>query len=223
MVEMGLRKQKRIRVALPVRVTYIGAGNRLQKEFACTLDIAPMGARLGGINQARNPGEIVTLERGKSKAMFRVVWVGERGTAHQGQVGVQCIEPGANLWEDIQFPTGPDDEYDAKKTAGAAKKPAATRYLCPGTAKVLKEGVNLDPIAGTLRDISIEGCYVRTLTPLNLSTGVIVNLDTPHGKIGTKGTVRTSEGAMGMWIEFGEMNPNDRRPLEELIEKLARK
>ena len=84
---MGNRREQRTRIALPVKVLTRDAQNRPLTEMACSIDISPKGARLTGVRSVKAPGEVISVERGKSKAFFQVKWVGsrEQGTEGHGQ------------------------------------------------------------------------------------------------------------------------------------------
>jgi hypothetical protein len=95
---MGKRREQRTPIALPVKVIIPDKDKRTKTEMACTLNVSPRGARLGGIRNSIKAGDIVTIQRGKEKAMYRVAWVGTREEKKEGQVGFECIEPGASIW-----------------------------------------------------------------------------------------------------------------------------
>ena len=105
---MGKRREQRTRIALPVKVHTRDEHGRAVIEIACTMDITPKGARLSGVRCVTHPGEVLQVERGKNKAFYRVMWVGERMTNREGQVGLQCIEPGAAIW-DMDFLPSEDE------------------------------------------------------------------------------------------------------------------
>jgi len=52
-VELPERNNKRIHVALPIRVTYWDSENKPAVEFACTYDISSRGARVSGIRSVK--------------------------------------------------------------------------------------------------------------------------------------------------------------------------
>ncbi|HYK50716.1 MAG TPA: hypothetical protein VEU94_13405, partial [Terriglobales bacterium] len=93
------RQRKRIHAALPIRITYWDSETKPVLEMACTYDISEQGARLTGLRCVKEPGEIVAIERGRSKAFCRVVWIGEPNSELQGQIGIQCVESDRILWE----------------------------------------------------------------------------------------------------------------------------
>ncbi|MGH9776923.1 MAG: SPOR domain-containing protein [Candidatus Acidiferrales bacterium] len=68
------------------------------QENAYTVNVSRSGARLTGSRYSQHPGDTVELRRGKDKARFQVMWVGEPGTPVHGQVGVRSLEPARNIW-----------------------------------------------------------------------------------------------------------------------------
>jgi serine phosphatase RsbU (regulator of sigma subunit)/CheY-like chemotaxis protein len=91
------RREERVRIELPIRVYRAARGPRLQ--LAHTIDISNSGARIAGLEEPLEPGEIVKVECGNREAPFRVVWIGVRGTDSAGQVGLECLAANANLWK----------------------------------------------------------------------------------------------------------------------------
>ena len=67
-------------------------------QTAYSMDVSRNGARLEGVGFLTAPGQTVEVKRGWTKAMFRVVWVGDFGTPRSGQVGIRCLEPEKNIW-----------------------------------------------------------------------------------------------------------------------------
>jgi hypothetical protein len=94
------RKRPRKMAAVPVKVR--GTGAQAKPIVACTLDISSEGARLNLAGWTPEPGEIINVERGTEKSMFRIAWVGDPGTARRGQVGIQCLEQGKSIFQDKQ-------------------------------------------------------------------------------------------------------------------------
>jgi hypothetical protein len=95
---MGKRREQRTPIALPVKVIIVDQEKRPKTEMACTLNVSPRGARLHGVRNAIKPGDVLTVQRGKEKAIYRVAWVGSRELKTDGQVGLECVEPGAAIW-----------------------------------------------------------------------------------------------------------------------------
>lgn len=91
------RKEERVRIELPVRLYRAARGPKLQ--LAHTVDISNSGARIAGLEEPLEPGEIVKVECGNREAPFRVVWIGAQGTVSAGQVGLECLAADAGLWK----------------------------------------------------------------------------------------------------------------------------
>ena len=91
------RKEERVRIELPVRLYRAARGLKLQ--LAHTVDISNSGARLAGLEEPLELGEVVKLECGNREAPFRVVWSGAQGTASAGQAGLECLAADADLWK----------------------------------------------------------------------------------------------------------------------------
>ena len=58
---------------------------------ASIVDVSHRGARLDGAGFYPRVGEIVHLVSGGVDARFRVIWVGEKGTPQEGQIGLQSL------------------------------------------------------------------------------------------------------------------------------------
>ncbi len=91
------RKEERVRIELPVRV--FRAAQDLRPQSAHTVDISNSGARLAGLEESLECGEVVKLECGRREASFRVAWIGAQGTASAGQAGLECLTADADLWK----------------------------------------------------------------------------------------------------------------------------
>lgn len=84
---------------LPVRVFGTDDKDRPFNLIVQTVDITPVGARLRGIKHLQ-VGTIVQLEHQKTRARYRVVWVGGHDTEHATQLGLECLEPAKCIWGD---------------------------------------------------------------------------------------------------------------------------
>ena len=91
------RKEERVRIELPIRLYRTTRGLKLQ--LAHTVDISNSGARIAGLAEPLEPGEIVKVECGNREAPFRVRWIGTPGTDSAGQVGLECLAPDTVLWK----------------------------------------------------------------------------------------------------------------------------
>ena len=90
------RKEERVRIELPVHLCRSTPGLKLQSGH--TVDISNSGARLAGLEEPLELGEVLKIECGNRKAPFRVVWTGAQGTATEGQAGLECLAADADIW-----------------------------------------------------------------------------------------------------------------------------
>jgi diguanylate cyclase (GGDEF)-like protein len=94
----GARREQRLRIALPVQFWGMDLDGALFEQDAVTVDITTTGARLKGITHLLQRGCVVGVKHQNSKARYRVVWVGDAGSATEGQVGLQLIDGGKFIW-----------------------------------------------------------------------------------------------------------------------------
>lgn len=98
---MSDRREQRMNLELPVKVSGMDANGKLFEQEAGTLDVTTTGARLSGIVHPLNRGGVVSVQRGRSKARFRVMWIGEEGGMDEGQIGIQLIDGGKLIWGQV--------------------------------------------------------------------------------------------------------------------------
>ena len=91
-------RERRTPIKLAVRVWGMDSAGKLFSIEASTVDITPRGACLEGVACMIQRGAIIGVECGRSRARFRIAWVGTPGSDRDGQIGVQCIEPGKYIW-----------------------------------------------------------------------------------------------------------------------------
>ena len=221
------RRHKRASLAIPVRVSRRLQEGATSSQMACTLDITPDGARLNGIYSVEMPGEVIAVERGKNKAYFRVVWIGQRGTAQAGQLGVQCIEPDKNIW-DIKFISEADEPYgvftpDMLHLQGLVGKDHEHRLRCFGHAELTNGHRDGAPLNAPVINISADGCYVRTANPLAANSPVNMKLRLNNTEVHLRGRVRSSDRGQGMWVEFNSIRHGDLELLQRVLNQLTAK
>jgi CheY-like chemotaxis protein len=91
------QRELRVRIELPVHIHRSSKG--LNALPARTVDISNSGARLAGIEEALQPGEVLDIECGQRRAPFRVIWTGARGGAVEGEAGLECLATDADIWK----------------------------------------------------------------------------------------------------------------------------
>jgi PilZ domain len=221
------RAEKRISVALPVRVTYYDSDSKPRLEMACTYDISSHGARLTGLRCVKEAGEIVTIERGRSKAFCRIVWIGEATSHLQGQVGIQCVEAEKVLWSAELNDMG--QMYDAvirdpRRSVQASCEPGNRRRFArlgsDGSVELLHKGSGPVHLKGDLKDVSEVGCLVTTKSLLLPGTDLKLVLNVANYDLVFKGQVRHAALDVGLGIEFREVRKGDRAVLQHLLQKI---
>jgi hypothetical protein len=229
--QLAERQSKRIQVALPIRVTSWDGAHKPALEIACTYDISARGARVTGLRCVQGTGEIIAIERGKSKAFCRVVWIGEPTSELRGQIGIQCLESDRRLWEaelrDME------EVYDPILVEGSGKRASTfasherrrrrERFILEGQAELIKPGPNSIHARAALKNLSEIGCLVSTKQILLPGTELKLALSIGDYDLAVKGQVRHADPHVGMGIEFQEIRKGERQILQFLVRKLAEK
>ncbi len=211
------RYDKRIQLAIPLRVTTWDEHKKPLLDMACTLDVSMRGARLCGVRSLLKVGDVVTVERGRNKLFCRVVWIGTPDSNKKGQIGVQAVEPGKSLWEADMVEVG--QQY-TPITADPSTRPVgdrnrrATRVVTEAQARVLEQQDGRDGVVceGLIKNISEAGCLLESPVRLHVGAAVKVVLDLPNFDLALRGKVRHS-GPEGLGIEFREIRKGDRQLL----------
>jgi hypothetical protein len=221
------RSDKRVHIALPVRVTYWDRDKKPGLEMACTYDISPHGARITSLRCIQETGEIVAVERGRNRAFFRVVWIGEPNTELSGQIGLQCVESERAVFENELHDL--DEVYDrvlrsnGQRRLGSFgdKRDRRQRERIPvdGLAELLKED-HKGTQKAALKDLSEMGCLVTTKQALLPGTDLKLVLNVANYVLNLKGQVRHAALDLGVGIEFTEIRKGDREVLQYLLRKL---
>jgi len=90
------RQEQRLHIAVPVKVF---PDLRAAGQSCCTYEISMLGARLASLPGIDKVGQVIWIQRLNRRAKYKVIWIGEGGTSHAGQVGVESMEPGNVIWE----------------------------------------------------------------------------------------------------------------------------
>jgi hypothetical protein len=227
------RSTKRIHVALPIRVTYWDGANKPCLEMACTYDISAQGARVSSLRCVKEAGEIIAVERGRSRAFCRVVWIGEANSELRGQIGIQCLESDRAMWEGEMRDM--EEAYDpivwdcslsrtnpAVGSRGSNRR-RHERFDVRGLAELLREGPTSVRSEAALTNLSELGCQVTTKQVLNPDTDLKLVLNVGSYDLSVRGKVRHASREEGLGIEFREIRKGDRQILQFLLRKLAEK
>jgi hypothetical protein len=95
-----------------------------------------------------------------------------------------------------------------------------TRYHCSGGVE-LRRNESAPAVFGNLSDISMEGCYVETVSTLPTGSEVLFMLRVRDTTIRGRATIKASNHAVGMGLEFQHLATEDQQKLEFLIGALT--
>lgn len=223
------REDKRLRVALPLRITYWDGDDKPGSTVACTYDISARGARITELPEVRQPGEIIAVERGRNRVFCRVIWVANSKSAPYGQMGIQAVESERLMWENELRDL--DDSYDpilrgwtmwrASTLLGGDDRRRHSRFPVHGVARLTNQGPNPTPIKAELRDLSELGCMVTPDRTLLRGTELKLVLNVGKYDFSVKGLVRHVGPDSAAGIQFREIRKGDRDRLQYLLQQMA--
>lgn len=96
------------------------------------------------------------------------------------------------------------------------------RYPCAGSVELRIEGEGLR-MWGTLKDISLHGCYVEMPTTFPVDTRLRLALEASGVRVMAEATVRTSYPGLGMGMRFAELAATQESRLREILAFAAKK
>jgi hypothetical protein len=221
---------KRVHVALPIRVSYReSSGNSIVLETACTYDIHPRGARLWG-SRNFNVGETLTVERGRSKTLCKVVWAGDADSELRGQFSVESLEDEKTMWEEelrkcselydsISTDARPLRRQTPRKHMDKRRGP---RFVLHGDAGLVQMATD-SWVDANLKEISEFGCLVASKRTLSPGMELKLVLNTGYCDLTLKGLVKHTGRHPGVGIEFREIRRGDGPLLRYLLQNLSEK
>ena len=222
-VEQYLR-EKTVHLALPVRWSVAGRKYRGSAEAACTYDIDSKGARLV-CSRPPKAGDLILLERGRTKAICQVTWTAEPTSDLRGQFAVQCVEGKIPWEEELRLA---EEQYQPLEIAylqqrrfGAQQnRRRRPRYQVEGDAEVI-EGVQ--HASGMVDQISEIGARIAASEVLSPGTDFRLTLNVFDVTLALKARVKNLVESVGMGVEFQQIRRGDRPLLEYLLSQLQRR
>lgn len=203
-----LRKEPRITAVLPVRVFGMDATGKPFNAVVHTLNISRTGALLANVDAQLNIGDIIGIQKGLSKAKFRVQWVGERGTPSQGQLGVECTEPDKTIWELQELtPNSRDHEAERAKNRSSVhqerqgERRSSPRHPCDIGVQISADSSSVR-LWSRCTDISENGAYLESRSPMVVGSKFILTIFLEPDQLVVPAVVRTSFPGMGMGVQF---------------------
>lgn len=222
--------EKLIHLALPVRLTHLQNGERSGLELACTYDIHPRGARLLSMRDVK-VGDLVTVERGRTKSLCQVIWTADPNSALRGQFTVECLEGARVPWEEelrqsdeqylpIMAPVN-NSQFRAKTRPAERNRRRRPRYVVHGDANFLELAGN-SRFEGSLEQISEYGCLLSANDIFDAGTALRLVLNLCNVNVALRGHVRYTAQNHAMGIEFQQIRQGDRPLLEYVLNRLRR-
>jgi hypothetical protein len=209
-----MKLEKRVQIALPVRLHQNGQPAHVW-DAACTYDISAGGARLTGMHGQYSIDEIVTLERGKCRASFRVAWVGRQGTPLHRQMGVQLLEHDKQVW-DLDLAALQEQYEPLPQSPDGAPSDQVDISLWPGAAHA-RVFVGPEEFDGELIQFSMRDCTIHLGKDLSVRCSSTQLLITGDGfDLRMRGTVRAAASGY-MIVDLEEVRRGDRRVLDYIL------
>ena len=193
----------RLRLALPVRVSWENADGESFKQTCTRVDLTANGVRIEGLMQTVRRGAEITVSYDDKSVPARVMWTGKMGSKSQGHVGLQVIGGWNNLWRRA-IPYIPGDAF--RNFTNQRTEPG----FKPGTKYVMR---------GAVADLSLDRCYVATATPLDVQDRLFLTLKIHGAEVRTEAEVLTSHPGLGMRLKFANMADTERAGLQAFIEE----
>ncbi len=220
---------KLVHLALPLRLTLLGKAERSTPEMVCTYDIHPRGARLLS-GRSVNLGDLLQLERGRNKAVCRVIWIADANSPLRGQFTVECVDQGKAPWEDELrqgqeqfFPllTAEELRNGPLLRRGDANKRRRPRFTVDGAADLIHLDGPMLRTEGQIKQLSELGCLIHAAGNIMPGAYLKVALNVFKVSVALRGQVKYSGEKTGLGVEFTEIRQGDRPLLAYVLAALS--
>jgi hypothetical protein len=213
---MGKRREPRKEIRVPVRIFGTDSSGQIFSEKVFTVNVSQQGAELNGVQAQPKVDEIVGVTYGVTKAHFRVKWVGQRGTAKAGHLGLLNLSLEKSLWDFPLPPPGFDESVRDTRD-----RRASPRLKCTNSVEVYPTGAKA-PVRSRTSDLSLGGCFLEMPNPLPKGTKIRIALWVKEFKLWTNAEVVTSTPGFGIGVKFTEMTEQDSIQLKQFLESMVR-
>jgi hypothetical protein len=213
---MGKRREPRKEIKVPIRIFGTDSGGQIFSEKVSTVNVSKNGLEVEGVQALPKVDEIVGVTYGVIKTHFRVKWVGQRGAADAGRMGLLNLSPEKSLWDFPLPPPGLDGSVRDQRD-----RRTDVRVKCTNSAEVYPSGASV-PIRTRTADLSLGGCFLEMTNPLPKATQIRIALWVKDFKLWANGEVVTSTPGFGIGVKFIEMTEQDKNQLKQFIESMVR-
>ena len=214
-------RELRTEVTYEVRVWGMDAGGKPFSRTAQVLSVSGSGATLAGFEPPPRVGDVIGVQYGSEKARFRVVWVGQAGTARHGHIELECVEEGRSIWGDLGTELQRKAQLEAAALGGSRmERRRHPRFRCDGGVQILTRESSYT-VAARLADLSLGGCYAEIMSPYPVGTEVELEVQVAGRSLHASGVMRTSHPHFGNGIEFTSVAMASRMELEQVVSELA--
>ena len=207
-----------------VRVFGMDADSHPFSQNVHARNISDHGAKLSGLEKKLHPGDIIGVQFGDKKARCKVVWAADVGMTLKIEVGVSVVAGEPCPWQKERA------TQRARAVAPYSRNPPAARekrkfprHRIPFTIEIRDMKSVRSHTRTKTEDIAGSGCYVETRIPLPVQTTVQVTFWLDSEQVQTAAIVRTSDGGVGMGIEFIGLDETAQKQLQLQLESLAEK
>jgi len=213
---MGKRREPRKEIKVPVRIFGTDSGGQIFSEKVFTQNVSQQGVELSGVQAQPKVDEIVGVTYGQTKAHFRVKWIGQRGSAQAGQMGLLNLSPEKSFWD---FPLPPPG-FDGS-VRDLRDRRTSPRVKCASSVEVYPTGETA-PIRTRIADLSLGGCFLEMPNPIPKGAQIKIALWVKDFKIWANAEVVTSTPGFGIGVKFTEITEQDRNQLRQFLESMVR-
>ncbi len=204
---------------LVARVFGMDAEGRPFSRNAHILDISDRGARLSGLDAKLLVGDVIGVQLDDRKARCRVIWF--TGPALPIDVGVEIMAGQPCPWERQRAAHRIAATAPIHRSAPRAKDKRKFRRHRISFPIEIRDGRSVGSgNAVTTADMSAGGCYVETRTPLPVREKVTISFWLNSERVQTTAVVRTSDGGVGMGIEFTGLDEVAQQQLQRQVESM---
>jgi hypothetical protein len=222
------RADKRIRVALPVRIRWTTTDGKAAIAMVCTYDISHRGARIDADGHALKIGETVAIERGRNRFVCRIVWVGDADSGRKGLIGLESTEKARSMWDGElkelaglydTLPRAAEPPHGFREGTSQRERRHYPRVSIESPDQILKAESGQIYTVGCLQDLSESGCRIVSTRPLPRGSYIELILKLADCELAFNGRVRRTSDLV-LAIEFEEARKGDREVLRGLLQKL---